>query len=325
MHFLNDNDINKIESYLRIEQSLFALYDKLISFKLNNGKNIEQYKKWFENFEMVIEVADSLYSKLENDKKPDYIKYIKENYDVDASLTVFPPKLDKVTAAASRALVRLDFDISDRLDLEQIDEDEAKIVVMTDEKGNKKIVSYEKLMEKITKLFYEEVIEYNLNTIEEKINCCSDLRSIVQLIERKYLIIYLNKNIEKQLLNNKFAINQQILGQSKMLEPVMVQRYYNQNRESYCITRCALDIESILFNEASDEDKLINQVILKSVMLMLNEQQLGEINYFFNSYIEDSKMVKNFPSIRENEQDIRDIFIEIRQEYKNKTKKRDSF
>lgn len=232
---MKDKDI--LLRIIKIEKTILKLYKKLYDLEINNLKDTKKYKELLNNLRLSILIEDDLFKNIDKQKLKKYLNNINCSYLLN-TLSDFDFLFNKYEHLyiAKRLYERINYQEDDLL---------------------------KNLIKEDNEIYFLDQIEslskYNREYIDKFKEC-------------KYILAFLNKNIELELLSNNFNINNSLVSKSYAI-------LNDIEKDDYDLTFCDylsnnlykymmyfLEIKSLNNLDQNDIIKIIYyQVLIKSI------------------------------------------------------------
>lgn len=333
-YILQKKDFEEIAALINVTTAISNDYKALYNLETNGKKDTEEYKKVLDNLHMDIEFENKLYNEyyhLNYDKCYAWIEYLFENQ--------MPKELKKDIESM------MEQDYSNRVIIRILN---TLINKMTEDYQNIKKIIPEEVIEllkqlgmpnpdklasqsaysniKIQESLEIDTLNAYLSILQEYIQK-EDYRSFRnQLINSKYNITFINKEIEKGMLSNNFDIPETLYINSKMIADLhqVDSNIYDLLKDHYSIQISAKQISEII--EISDMDysdqnkattSILRQCLMRASFLLMSDDAISNVNYTFHEFIEGKEYLDRHPNDRISEQLIINCFRSIKKD-KNK-------
>jgi len=232
---MKDKDI--LLRIIKIEKTILKLYKKLYDLEINNLKDTKKYKELLNNLRLSILIEDDLFKNIDKQKLKKYLNNINCSYLLN-TLSDFDFLFNKYEHLyiAKRLYEIINYQEDDLL---------------------------KNLIKEDNEIYFLDQIEslskYNREYIDRFIEC-------------KYILAFLNKNIELELLSNNFNINNSLVSKSYAIlndiekddYDLIFCDYLSNNLYKYMMY--FLEIKSLNNLDQNDIIKIIYyQVLIKSI------------------------------------------------------------
>lgn len=303
------NTLNNISSIIA------SKYSKLLKLEIDDNKK-EEYNKIIKSLKYYIDKENNLYSKISNDDKKsllDYIMFYKTpSFFVDNKESIFIQ--DYQYMLIRRIIDKLinddtyEFKLSLNGELVDAKDDFLKILRTSNH----------------IKLEIEnDIYGIYLTILNDLIKKDKKKLYINNFIGSKYYLSFINKEMERRLIRNRFKVDDNIVLNSKdlALKYDFDIDFYKEIKDNYLYDECVNYITKLLL--ISDDD-YSNQVVsinallirsyVKSLMFLLSDLLINNINYDFHNYIESKDYLKKHFNNSISEQLSISIFKEIKKD-----------
>lgn len=178
---------DKLEELITLSSKILKIYDKLYNLEINNNKENLEYQKNLSFLNLLIEIEDEIYPNITDEDIETYINLIK-NTNIKTTLSDFNVIIDSKneTYLLKRILNRLKLETKSRLI--------TKFQLSNDQDKANQLLLNQLIYEDILNAFIFETNLAIFNTNKE------EYKLALNMI--KYIVSFLNKNIENKLKNN---------------------------------------------------------------------------------------------------------------------------
>jgi len=331
---LEKKDFEEIAALINVTTAISNDYKALYNLEINGKKDNEEYKKVLDNLHMDIDFENKLYNEyyhLNYDKCNAWLEYLFENN--------MPEKIEKDMETMMKQ------DYSNRIIMRILN---TLINKMTENYHDVKKIIPEEMIEilkqigipnpdrmlsqsayssiKIQNALEIDTINAYLSILEEYIKK-EDYRNFRnQLINSKYNITFINKQIEKDMISNNFDISDTLYINSKMIADLyqLDSTIYDVLKDHYIIQIASKQISEVIEigdMDYSDQNKaitsILRQCLMRASFLLMSDDTISDINYTFHEFIEGEKYIDRHKNDRISEQLIVNCFRSIKKD-KNK-------
>lgn len=333
-YYLGTKDFEEIEALIKVTTAISNYYQILYNLEINGKKDEEEYLKILENFRMELEFENQLYNKyfhLNSDKCNAWIEFLFE--------TKMPKKIEKDI----ESMMKQDYD--NRIIMRILN---VLIKKSVENYQNVKSMVPETIIEllnqtgipnaddclvqsaykhiKINEALEIDTINAYLTILQECITQKEYKSFKKELINSKYNIIFINKDIEKNILSNNFNIPDTLYVNSKMIADFYdIDEFIYESLKDYYNTQISGQQLSQII-EIGDMDysipktavtSILRQCLMRATFMLMSDECLSDINYTFNETIEDKQYLLRHPNDKISIQLITNCFKTIK---KDKTK-----
>ena len=305
------NDLEQIESLLRITTNIDKLYTKLCKLEIENKKDTDEYTKNIHYLSILIEEETKLYNKLNLtfNKTVSWINFllnIKQINGINLRETLLTQNYDNHIII--RILNNLTLNISkDYNKLINLSNENLEIVMKLI--GIKISISSPKdIICKciISKIAIENDIHYAyLSFLQEEIHNPKQTSLRDKLITNKYNTAFINRDIESYTLTNNFNIKTNNFIISNIVPELLEinQLTYKNIQDLIGCTISSNEIYELL--EISDLDycditkvttSVLRQCMINSAFLFMSGEKISDINYEFHEYTDDKEYLEIHPN-----------------------------
>lgn len=327
---LDSNEIEKIEKLIKLTSSIDEIYNKLYNLELEGKHNTNEYIQLLEYLKSLINIEKNLYED-ENftlEKCTLWAKYILSNkvpknfFDGLEGIMIrdYKNRVYRRILGVLKNKVIYDCNNVTRLipkDFRNLIKDQT--IPNLDKITNYVIqcnINVNKAIEKDTfnafLLFLQESIDQN-----KYIHFKSDL------IQTKYDTSFIDLNIESDMINCSFQIQDKIYESARFTSDLVqmplevLTTIKNSNGSKNAMIQISELIE-INDNDYTDKEKnissILRQCLLRSYLLLLTNDVLDEVNFKFHELIDDKEYLKRHPKDKLSEQFIMECFKGIKKD-----------
>lgn len=300
---LEKDDLENLEKIIKTHLSLEKLYEKLYLLEINNQQESLEYSKGLDYLNIVLEVEKDQIKSLNLDfyKCQRIIAYI------------FAKKLSKDFLNDIECITRGDYNLKiyrrllyilynkfntyhDMLRDKLMSKEEQELLKRIGSNLNEEALSNQIYSNvEVKKTLDNDLYSNFLVFLQEMINNSTYKKYYAELIKRKYVLAFINPNIEEELIKNRFVINDKLSIKAKFIANLT-----NMPEVAYTFLKnsCMNDIYNSqihLMLETSNFDyensnqavtSLLRQCFIRSVFLFMNSEEMLELNYSFHEFIE---------------------------------------
>lgn len=303
---LTEKELNTLRKIVVITRSIVNNYYNLIKLENDGNKDTSEYSDIVSELAINFEMEDELYSKF-NDLKTisDLLYYVNGNEEVQFENFIFsimgvePDRLIKE---------RIAYKLKYMLDILEMDENESEEFENLSDEEIKRTQNLEK--EILIKNQIQLAIEYDyvnamIHLLEEYINNPFFKSAKYELIEYKYLLIYITSDLEKELVKRNYEINDELNFAHNFISDIFgfSKKYIRDQEDDYSVDLLEegrellislLDskIEAII--DIQDSDYLIDAAIFSTIIRtsLLFSSKETVIN-FIDAFKEDVKRIES--------------------------------
>ena len=300
---LDKNDIELINKIIKVTTTINNIYNQLFNLENHNKENNDQYRKAINNLKIASLVEDDLYERLNlNYEKIIAIdEYLFSDFNEEL--------LDDLENIANqnynnRILHRIKNILFNKFltDYKTINPNEViKQMEDCNYKNPSKVFDYinNSIVDKIIK---KDILNAYLVFLQEYINKDNQLHKNqvfkTYLLNSKYNVIFINKDIEKEMIDSNFNIDEFIYIGSKFIADVlessinMYEATKNNLAEEICMTQFAnlLKIEDQDYKNIQNEiTSIISTSLIRAALLLMDDTNITNVNYNFLELIESEE------------------------------------
>lgn len=283
---MSKSDCEDISFLINTSKAIKDIYNKLINLEKENAKDYEVYNSCLKELKSLLEIEENIYKKLDNSTKEKYISYLKNLNEYRVTNKSYEILFDNnINLEILRVLLKLDknknyIDFINDVGLDKYDN------------GFQFLIS--KLIEDNKKIFYQLYLD-NLRcflVILDKENHNTIDSEYVNII---YRISFLFSEIEDELIQNKFKINNEPYLLAKMFIDMYNQDEKLLNSIRYIIfsnhLNMSLDNIRNYYNYDLKNYNIRNKIIIqsnymRSLIILLDEETVKEVRdlFFYGTY-----------------------------------------
>ena len=175
----------------------------------------------------------------------------------------------------------------------------------------------------LQKAFEKDLINGYLVFLQELFNKKENIPYRGALLKSKYNVLFINKQVEKDLLSSKFHIQDNFYANSKFIADLtqIDLELYKMLRNSFGVKESAKQISEMI--EVGDMDysdintsisSMLRQCLMRSAFLLMSDEVISDVNYEFHEFIEKDDYLKRHPNDRISEQLIINCFKSIKRD-----------
>lgn len=319
---MNGNDLKNLNTLLEITRIIKIVYQKLIILEQQNEFNNDKYNKLISHLEELIYLEDKLYESINFNisKWKTWIDYIKSKFISNSNMEKLLIEGSNDALEYYRIYYTLNYVVNSKInrlvDLSYIG---AKIeqISFGEISSMKEIDDLISVLSKLSNTFKEDYYSSFLMFLEEKIHNQKDINIKKELINRKYLVLYFNKSIEKLMLNYNFAIPRDMYSNSKMLSSLyrFPEEIYEVNSNIYFTGNLdSLLTDYLNYKSNEEKERIIIECLIKSKIANISKEtmkaNIAEIE-------KELLQIINIPFIGDNTKEIIKILSNY-EEYQNR-------
>ncbi len=299
---LRQSDYEQIEAVIKITSSIDILYRRLYDLEINNQKDTDEYKKILEYLDISLEVEKGNYEKmnLSANKCVLIINYLLEqrmSSDPKSDLETIILQED-FNRVIRRVISILGSKVlNDHSELQRMIP--SQLIEMLQYLGLQN--ANELVMESIQssvimrQAFEKETLNTFLLFLQEVLEDKNYLSFRNRLLKAKYDIIFVNKDIESEMLISNFNV-MNFLFNSKITADFLSldSNLYKILKNGYGVKISTYQIAELL--ELSDMDyssqntalaSILRQLYMRSGFLLLDDEVISDVNYEFHEFVEN--------------------------------------
>ena len=220
-------ELTLIESFLKSSQNIKNIYDKLEELDKNNLKNNKEYITQINRLKQEIIKENNKYknANLTTEQKTKIIELLANNHNSskkeNINLIINQQDNDLITRRVFNILVNQTFTNIDytkkNISTNLLKLQNSYDLSINNNKNCKEINNYTKIQIAIS----NDIYLVFLNILEETLNLWKYSQYKKDLLKSFYSTLFINKNIEEQLINNNFNINDNIYISSKLINDLL--------------------------------------------------------------------------------------------------------
>lgn len=282
-----------IESLIKVSYAIENLYHKLYMLEIKGLKKSEEYQKYLGYLEMSLEYEDEIY-------KESNLTAFKCQYLIDLIINRYINK--KMTSDLESVLSRKYENAYFRRVINKLDTNMKndyfgmKELIISDifEIGENDDFDYIYFNNMIKQDMKNNYIERILLFLQEKIDKVNDIKLKNKLIRDKYFISFIFPNAERNLIKNKFNIENSVCDNTQVISFIngVNKEDYKEIRKEYLEKETRkLFYKTSLKNveERTRKERLILcECLIRALFMMMDEEQIDELNKEFNDGINNN-------------------------------------
>lgn len=279
---MSKSDCEDISFLINTSKAIKDIYNKLINLEKENAKDSEVYNSCLKELKNLLEIEENICNRLDNATKEKYISYLKNLNEYRVTNKSYEILFDNnINLEILRILLKLDknrnyIDFINDAGLDRYDN------------GFQFLIS--KLIEDNKKIFYQLHLD-NLRcflAILDKENSRNIDSESINII---YRISFLFSEIEEELIQNKFKINDEPYLLTKMFIDIYNQDENLLNSIRYIIfsnhLNMSLDNIKNYYNYDLKNDNIRRKIIvqsyyIRSLIILLEEETVNELKNLFS-------------------------------------------
>lgn len=330
----NKEELTIVESFLQVANRINNIYDNLYKLELANKKDSNEYIK---ELEMLKEAL-----KTENKKYKNANLTVEQKFKIIELLSNTPNSVKNN-------------DINSIINQDDSDKLNRRIInILVNQAVTDKDYSSNAIPKEVFELLEEIGISINHDEISKDINNQSKIELAInnditlvflailqetsllfkysnyknQLQKTIYRASFINKDIENQLIDNKFNIPKNIYTSSKFINDLLKTETYIYNIMLNIIIQTQINSHIITLLEIKDEEyndpnanisSIINQCYIRALLTFMTDEEIYKLNEQFHELIETPSYLIKHPKDRISEEAIIRCFKNIKYD---KAKKR---
>lgn len=271
---ITSKDISLIEELVKVEKSIYDLYDNLCNLEYNNKKDTEEYSKYLDFLNIALDVERNIYNELNLDFNKSLLIL---NYIIENLLKQNYEKLDKCMSTSGLYILRM-FNSFKKYIVDQYDTLEGTInedfsmalITLLNEKY------YYYKMSKLIEYF--EINKFIENAIlKNLLNETSKFKNKYST-KIKYITSYLNVNCECDLVRDKFNVNPNINNEYNYQYDKDLMKNIKNGVSGNTIIRETFNLLHIDDKQYElEENKLLVELIKNKIIACLNTIDSSEL------------------------------------------------
>ncbi len=287
---LGKNDFDQINDLINVTMIVSRLYDDLCNLEIEGKKDTEQYSKFFNCLDVALNTEKNQYDKcnLTFPKTVSIINYLlfekfRSRAQNDIEYVVNLDYKEKVLKRILNMLVSIIAPTKSNI---------KEILTTTDSKLNAFYSAIE-----IDKALEKDILNNYIYILSEKSLKENSLSIKKNLIVSKYLVAFINQDIERNLISSNFESLDTMYISAKFLSDYIkiekdkydeIKKSYGMKLVEYQILRL-LNIGDIDYDDVIKSSSILSQCMIRSIFLLLDEESLENLNYDFNKLIESKE------------------------------------
>lgn len=328
---MNLSDFSKeqliiIEKLLEISNIINELYEQLYYLEITNKKNTTEYNKTLEKLKEKINIENIIYqnTNLTTKQKFKIIELLSKNSKTDNITSIINQnEYHKSTRRIINALINQT--------ITNINHKESSIELLkkiginiNDTKTSTEINNYSKIELAIN----NDIILVFITLLKENSSLFKYSHYQKELTKALYSTIFINKNIEKYIIDNNFNIDNNIYISSPLINDLLKTNSKTYNKILNIIVENQIRTHIINHLEIKDTDyndnkknisSIIRECYIRTLLTFITEKKLNQLNTEFNNLIQNSTYKIQFHNNRISENTILNCFKNVKYD---KAKKR---
>ena len=330
---LTSKDYEWLKGLIQTTESIETIYNKLCELETNGQKDSEEYRKYIDYLKMSLEVESDIYSsaKLDFNRGSAIYNYIVEDRIPEGTLT------DKESLIAQNYDYRVLKRILGAL----------KKIIVTDYKTIQEQMMPSGLVQLMRDIGMSNVDQRVSNAVFSGVSLKSSMDQDIMrgflsfvgdltinsryeeyrpnLIATKYNAAFLDKDAEADLLENSFEIADGFFSNANLtgglVETPQALLDVLKNHEGFQEAAHQLGF-LVKMHDAEFEDKnkaygaLLRQCFLRSAFLLMDEEALSKLNYYFHDFVESPRYLEDHKDDSIGELKVTECFRKINQDKK---------
>lgn len=332
--YFSKEELIIIESFLESSNTISNIYDKLYHLKITGQKNSYEYNQLLDILKEAIKEENKKYqaANLTLEQKLKIIELLSSTPNTlkieDINTIINQNDNDKVqrriiNILINQVITNIDY-TKDSIPKEIFEFFKSSGIPINNNQAYKEINNYSKIQLSIN----NDIIIVFLAILQETLNISKNNKYQKQLIKALYTSSFINKDIEKQLIENKFDISTNIYISSKFINDLLNIDHITYDLlatlivENQIITHIKdiLKIKDAEYeNSTISMSSIIGQCYIRALLTFINDDQVYELNEQFHKYIETPTYLEEHQKDKISEQAIMNCFKSIKFD---RTKKR---
>jgi len=330
---LEKKDFEQINNLIKTTSSIDNLYKKIYALEIDGKKDSEDYKKLLDYLNIAIEVETKLYNEynLNSSKCIAWAEYLlsdrlPDGFENDMESIMKQDYSNRIIRRILSVLVHKI--VSNHKNVkEMLPTEIMELMKQLGMPNPDKIVSqavYSSI--EIQKAFEKDILNSYLAFLQEFLQKEEYRNFRSQLINSKYNIAFINKEIENSMISNNFDIPDTLYVNSRFVADLLQMDLdlYKLLKNSYGVKTSTQQISEII--EIGDLDysdpikattSILRQCLMRAAFLLMSDEVISDVNYEFHEFVEDKKYLDRHPNDRISEQLIINCFRSIKKD-KNK-------
>ena len=281
-HTLTYEDLELVYNLFKVSLSIETLYKKLVSLEKSNQKDTDEYRKHLDYLKIALSVEKDLYhnAHLDDDQCNRIINFIIEskspNKITDDWDTIISGKYqDNALRRIVNTLIRkIMLSSSDNIKVSGNNEEEDRYFedIQNTMHDSNVVRSYllSDLLQAI--VFFNE---------EELSNSDGELRNV--LINTKYYLSYIYRDLEEDLVECDFSIFKMISNQTKLMSSTMglSSDLVHEVKSEYLTKKVIKSMYKLLHIKEEDNSLYVLKSMLRALFLLMDDEQLCDVNDFY--------------------------------------------
>ena len=335
---LEKRNYETIEKLINITRSIDVLYKKLYELEILGKKETEEYNKNLDYLKIAIDVENKIYNDINSDSNLSILIYdyllqdrLPDEFISDKDCIVLQ---DISNLVIRRIISTLKRQIMSNVDVikDIISKELTSIIkVITNFIDNINILENEMinlsiLVESLEKDLYGGFLSFLKENMTDKNN----ENIINELIKTKYLVLFINKNIESDMLINNFNISEYFELNSNYIAKLikMPNNELKEYKDLYYENDITNQINKLLIISNSDYnistkniEAILRECFIRAIFLFLSDSNISDLNFDFHEYIESDEYKELYNNNDISESKVINCFKTINSDRKKTIKK----
>ena len=318
---LQENDFKQIQRLIKNNTSIYNIYLKMYNLEINNKVESEEYKTLIDYLNISIDVENSIYNELDFknniDKCIAWISYIEqdsENVNNTAALIINNNKNEIIFERIFNNLSNYIHEYFNSSIISSVNYISKELKL--DDNFSNQIISSLEISYNIDK----DILSSTLLLINNHINS-----KILEekLLLSKYILPFINKELEEQLIENKFYIPKTININSEIIAELNGLNSINYNNRKdinglKIVKQNILDLLNIKNIEYRDENiqaiAIIKECFIRSGFIFINDDIKEQLNYEFHEIIDNKDNYEELKDLSISIEIIKKCFLKIKED-----------
>lgn len=327
MIYMNEKDFKNIADILEVSKQINELYEKLYNLEINNMKDSSEYYNLLNYLKTTINIENKLYNNtcVGANKAKSWFDYILNNKVPENLLSNFESIiLQKYDYNEYRRMLNfLDkkYETEEKTTIQNLPIELSKMFDKLKKEFDDRIdISYVDLYSILYFELNKDIIKTYISILKIYINQEKNKNVKNKLIKSIYDIAFISKNLEQDIIENKFELFNPLYITSGFVSDInnISRHEYNIFKKNnikdianyqiaFLLNICDIDYNSI--NKYIES--ILRKALLRTCFTFLNENDLEDLNISFRDYIDSKNFLDKHPYDKISKSEIINCFKKI--------------
>lgn len=255
---MKNEDIEILNKLFEIAKKILKIYNNLIDLELNNKKNTDEYKKQLDILDICLGVEENLYKKIDLEKIDDYIEY-SDYENLFTNITDYDLLVDDID---NLLIYKRVYNKLNKIKNNKLIND------YQDEKNKNDYPPFD-LVKILESYINNDIFKSLILLIDNSLNDNINKKYINRLIKSKYLISFLNTDIENDLKESVEVNNYLIIRYLATSDNEDIKDICNKLLHEYYLKYIKIHINNLIHikdNDYQDDFQKIRSIILELII-----------------------------------------------------------